>query len=365
MQGSSPESGRELLDEPLLSVQDLSVTFDTERGTLQALDGVDFTLDVGETLCLVGETGSGKTVACRSITRLIPEPPGSIEGSIRFDGFDLLDIGPEELRRIRGDRIAYVFQNPQNALDPMYTVGQQIVEAITLHEDVSETEARDRAIQLLDRVGIPSPAERFDEHPHTFSGGMKQRVALALALAPDPDILVADEPTTALDVTIQSDILSLLADLQEAEDLAILFVTHDLGVAARIADRVLVLYAGKAMEHGKVFDIYEDPAHPYTQALLQSVPGSAGPTRPITGSLPDPTEPPDGCRFHPRCPHAVDGCRSGEQPPMYPIGGDSHLVSCVFYGTPEDRPKQAPMEWMNVDGMAAESEDGNGVTDDD
>lgn len=337
------------MGEPLLEMTDLSVTFDTDRGHLQAVDGVDLSLDVGETLCLVGETGSGKTVACRSITRLVPEPPGTIEGSIRFAGFDLLDMAPGELQRIRGNRIAYVFQNPQNALDPMYSVGEQIVEAITLHEDVTEASARDRAIQLLDRVGIPGPAERFDEYPHTFSGGMKQRVALALALAPDPDILVADEPTTALDVTIQSDILSLLADLQAEEDLAILFVTHDLGVAARIADRILVLYAGRVMERGTVFDIYEDPAHPYTQALLESLPGSGGPARPIAGSLPDPTDPPDGCRFHPRCPHAVETCSSGGQPPLYPIDSTSHVASCVFYDEPNTRPIDVPMELMTDD----------------
>ncbi|MFB6266124.1 MAG: ABC transporter ATP-binding protein [Halodesulfurarchaeum sp.] len=335
------------MSEPLLEVRDLSVAFETDRGTLQAVDGVDFSLDAGETLGLVGETGSGKTVACRALSRLVPEPPGAVEGSVRFDGDDLLELAAGDLRTIRGRRIAYIFQNPQNALDPMYTVGEQIVEAITLHEDVTESRARDRAMKLLDRVGIPSPADRFDEYPHTFSGGMKQRVALAVALAPEPDILVADEPTTAVDVTIQSDLLSLLSDLQTEENLAIIFVTHDLGVAARVADRVLVLYAGKVMEHGDLFDIYERPAHPYTQALLRSVPGSEGPTSPIEGSLPDPTDPPDGCRFHPRCEYATESCRTGEQPPMYPIGTGSHVASCVFYGEPHDRPDDAPMEWMS------------------
>ena len=334
---------------PLLSVSDLAVTFETDRGVLQALDGIDFALEAGETLCLVGETGSGKTVACKSVTRLLPEPPGSIQGTVRFDGLDVLDRSGDELRSIRGARIGHVFQNPQSALDPVYSVGEQIVEAIRLHEDVSASAARKRAVALLDRVGIPDPAERFDEYPHQFSGGMKQRVALAIALAPDPDLLIADEPTTALDVTIQADILALLSELQAEREMAILFVTHDLGVAARIADRVLVLYAGKVMEHGDVYDIYENPAHPYTQALLDSVPGSGGGSSAIEGTLPDPTDPPDGCRFHPRCPYAEETCTVGRQPPLYPLSGDRHAVSCVYYAGPPDAPADAPTEWMTDD----------------
>ncbi|MCO8245543.1 ABC transporter ATP-binding protein [Haladaptatus sp. AB643] len=322
--------------DPLLSVDDLRVTFDTDRGVVHALDGVSFDVNRGETVCLVGESGSGKTVACESLTRLVPSPPARISGTVRFDGRDLLSAGTKTLNSIRGGRIAYVFQNPQDTLDPVYTVGRQLVEAIRLHRDVSRDAARRRAIELLDRVGIPNPAERFDEYPHEFSCGMKQRVVIAMALSCEPDLLVADEPTTALDVTTQSGILHLLKTLQAERDMAVLFVTHDLGVVAQVADRVVVLYAGKVMERGDVFDIFDRPAHPYTDALLDSVPRRGRTPKPIGGSLPDPTDPPDGCRFHPRCPHATDDCREGPQPPLQALEGDGHRVSCVYYDDDHD-----------------------------
>lgn len=321
---------------PLLSVDDLRVTFDTDRGLVRALDGVSFDVRRGETVCLVGESGSGKTVACESLTRLVPTPPARLSGTVTFDGDDLLSAGSGVLESIRGDRIAYVFQNPQDALDPVYTVGSQLVEAIRLHRDVPKKRARRRGVELLDRVGIPNPVERFDEYPHEFSGGMKQRVVIAMALSCEPDLLVADEPTTALDVTTQSGILHLLQTLQTERDMAVLFVTHDLGVVAQIADRVVVLYAGKVMECGDVFDIFDRPAHPYTSALLDSVPRRGSEPEPIGGSLPDPTDPPSGCRFHPRCPHAVKECRTNGQPPLRTVDDEGHEVSCVYYDDDHD-----------------------------
>ncbi|MFB6087188.1 MAG: ABC transporter ATP-binding protein, partial [Haloarculaceae archaeon] len=236
---------------PLLSVRDLRTVFHTDEGTVRAVDGVSFDVGRGETVCLVGESGSGKTVTGESITRLIRSPPGEVAGGeVRFDGRDLASLPEDDLRDLRGDRIAHVFQNPQGALNPVYTVGWQIVEAIRIHEDVSRAAARDRAVDLLDRVGIPEATRRFDDYPHEFSGGMKQRVALATALACNPDLLIADEPTTALDVTIQNQILSLLADLQDEFGMGVLLITHDLGVVAEVADRMVVMYAGKVMERG-------------------------------------------------------------------------------------------------------------------
>ncbi|WP_458207449.1 ABC transporter ATP-binding protein [Haladaptatus sp. NG-SE-30] len=321
---------------PLLSVSNLRTTFDIPRGIVKAVDDVSFDVRRGETVCLVGESGSGKTVACESITRLVPEPPGNIEdGQIDFDGRDLLECSPAELREIRGNRIAYVFQNPQNALDPVYTVGSQVVESIQYHQDVTDKVARRRAVELLERVGIPKAELRADDYPHEFSGGMRQRVVIAMALAGEPDLLIADEPTTALDVTIEAQILDLLADLQDERDMAILFVTHDLGVVAEIADRVVVMYAGKVMERSDVSDLFAQPAHPYTQALLDCLPGRGGMLQPIGGSMADPVSPPAGCRFHPRCPHAIDACAENGQPPLKGVSGNQQ-ASCVFHRQDHD-----------------------------
>ena len=316
---------------PLLAVEGLTTTFETDAGTLVAVDGIDFAVREGETVCLVGESGSGKTVATESITRLVKSPPGRIEGSVRFRGEELFDVSDERLRSVRGNEIAYVFQNPQNALNHCYTVGWQIVEAIRVHEDVPKSTARARAIGLLDRVGIANASSRFDDYPHEFSGGEKQRVMIAMALVGDPDLLVAYEPTTALDVTVQAQILGLFEELQDELDMGVLFVTHDLGVVAEIADRIVVMYAGKVMERGSVLDIFERPGHPYTRALLSCLPGRGNEIGGIDGSLPDPTAPPDGCRFAPRCEYAIEACRGGEQPSEIEIGPD-HRVSCVFYG---------------------------------
>ncbi|WP_158059104.1 ABC transporter ATP-binding protein [Halorussus halophilus] len=332
--------------EPLLSVRNLSIRFHTDEGVVHAVDGIDFEVGRGETVCLVGESGSGKTVTGESLTRLLKSPPAEIEGEVRFDGQNLLDLPESAMNDVRGDRIAHVFQNPQGALNPVYTVGWQVSEAIRLHRDVSKKLAREEAIDLLTRVGIPEAAARYDDYPHEFSGGQKQRVVVAMALAADPDLLVADEPTTALDVTIQSQILRLLADLKRELGMAVLLITHDLSVVAEVADRVVVMYAGKVMEQGDVYDLFETPAHPYTRALLACLPGRGVEFRGIGGRLPDPTDPPAGCRFHPRCPYAVAECESGEQPPLYTVrdeassnsgdDGDTHRVSCVYYDGSRD-----------------------------
>ena len=329
-------------DEPLLRVESLRTTFDTDAGELVAVDGVDFEVRAGETVCLVGESGSGKTVAVESITGLVDQPPGRIEGSVRFRGTELTDLPAEELRSHRGASIAYVFQNPQDALNHCYTVGWQVIEAVRVHEDVSKSAARARAIDLLDTVGLADPAGRMDAYPHQLSGGEKQRVMIAMALVTEPDLLVADEPTTALDVTVQAGILRLLDDLQAEYGMGVLFVTHDLATVSRIADRVVVLYAGKVMERGGVFDVFERPAHPYTRALLACLPGAGGVDAAggaarggIGGSLPDPTDPPDGCRFAPRCDHAVASCSVGDQPPAVELA-EGHAVSCVHYDAGDD-----------------------------
>ncbi|MCU4972646.1 ABC transporter ATP-binding protein [Halobacteria archaeon AArc-m2/3/4] len=329
-------------DDPLLSIRDLRTYFHTDDGTVKAVDGVSFDVDRGETVCIVGESGSGKSVTSESITQLIPMPPGEIAGEVIFDGTDVTTLSDDELRDLRGGRIGHVFQNPQGALNPVYTVGYQIREAIDAHQDLTKRESRQKAVSLLDSVGIPEAGNRVDDYPHEFSGGMKQRVVIAIALACEPDLLIADEPTTALDVTIEAQILDLFRDLQAAFDTSIIFITHDLGVVAEVADRVVVMYAGKVMETGTGEQIFENPAHPYTRALLECLPGQPGGLEPIPGSLPSPINPPSGCRFHPRCEYAREACRIGEQPPLYGFDGDDddtgdsdgdgdHRVSCIHY----------------------------------
>jgi len=316
--------------EPLLAVENLRTTFDTEDGTLLAVDGVDFTVHEGETVCIVGESGSGKTVATESLTRLVGSPRSRTDGSVRFRGRDLLSMSEAELRGVRGNEVAHIFQNPQEAMNHCFTVGWQVVEALQTHQDVPDDEARARAVELLDRVGIANASARFDDYPHEFSGGQKQRAMIAMALVGNPDLLIADEPTTALDVTVQAQILDLLAELQAEYGMGLLLVTHDLGVVAEVADRIVVMYAGKVMERGGVFDIFERPAHPYTQALMRCLPGRSGESGGIEGSLPDPTDPPDGCRFAPRCAHAVGECETGGQPEAVAFEPD-HDVSCIYY----------------------------------
>ncbi|GAA0659824.1 ABC transporter ATP-binding protein [Salarchaeum japonicum] len=321
------------MSDPLLSVEDLKTHFHTEDGTAYAVDGVSFDVKQGETVAIVGESGSGKTVTSESITKILDMPPGEIvEGTVTFDGMDLTSMTGKELQKIRGNRISHIFQNPQNGLNPVYKVGRQIGETLRIHRsDMSKKEVRRRVIELLDETGIPEASARVDDYPHEFSGGMKQRVLIAMALACDPDLLIADEPTTALDVTIQAQILRLLEDIQEEMGMSIIFVTHDLGVVSEIADRVVVMYSGKVMETGTVEEVFQNPSHPYTNALIECLPGRGRSMNRIPGALPSVTNPPEGCRFHPRCEFATEDCRTGDQPPRHTIEG-SHDASCVYYG---------------------------------
>jgi peptide/nickel transport system ATP-binding protein len=326
--------------DPLLSVENLKTHFHTEEGTARAVDGVSFDVNHGETVAIVGESGSGKTVTSESITKIIDMPPGEIvEGTVRFDGEDLTPLSDKELQKIRGERISHIFQNPQNGLNPVYKVGRQIGEVLRIHNEdgLSKQEIREKVVDLLDRTGIPEASSRVDDYPHEFSGGMKQRVLIAMALARDPDLLIADEPTTALDVTIQAQILRLLEELQEDLGMSIIFVTHDLAVVSEIADRVVVMYAGKVMEKGTVKSVFENPSHPYTQALIECLPGRGDSMKRIDGSLPSVTNPPEGCRFNPRCEYAKDGCAAGDQPELYSLDREnSHEASCIYYGPSHD-----------------------------
>jgi len=316
----------------LLDVSDLRTHIDADRGTVHAVDGVSFAVDRGEAVCLVGESGSGKSVTCESLTGIVPQPPAEIvSGDVAFDGIDLRAEGAD-LRAVRGDRIGHVFQNPQHALDPVYSVGEQLIEAITAHGDPGGRAARERAIDLLREVGIPRANVRIDDYPHEFSGGMAQRVAIAISLAGDPDLLIADEPTTAVDVTVQARLIELLRDLLD-EGMALLLITHDLRVVASLADRVLVMFGGTIVERGPIAEVFENPAHPYTQALFDSYDGFGQlPDRPSRHDLPT-----DGCRFRAECPHAVEACADGPQPPFHAVDGDSsHAASCVYYGEGRD-----------------------------
>ena len=299
------------MSEPLLRVEDLRTHFFTEEGVVRAVDGVSFEVRAGETLAVVGESGSGKSVTSLSILRLIASPPGRIvSGSIWFRGRDLLELSNEEMRRVRGREISMIFQEPMTSLNPVYTCGDQIMETLIVHEKMDRRAARDRAIDLLRTVGIPSPEQRVDEYPHQMSGGMRQRVMIAMALACRPAILIADEPTTALDVTIQAQILDLLKRLQAEMGMAVILITHDLGVVAETADRVVVMYAGQVVESSDVRSAFRRTHHPYTAGLLRSLPrlGRREPLRVIPGTVPNPAAFPPGCRFEPRCPVAEPRC---------------------------------------------------------
>jgi peptide/nickel transport system ATP-binding protein len=300
------------MSEPLLSVRELLVGFATEGGLLKAVDGVSFDLAPGEVLAVVGESGSGKSVAAQTILGLTRSPNARIEGSVRMSGEELLEASEAELRRYRGERIGMVFQDPMTSLNPVYRVGEQIVEAIRAHRRVGRDEARRRAIELLDSVGIADAGRRVEDYPHQLSGGMRQRAMIAMALALEPDVLIADEPTTAIDVTIQAQILALIERLNRERDLATILITHDLGVVAEVADRVLVMYAGRVVEEGTLDEIFYDPQHPYTWGLLGSLTRIDRP-RPrrlpqIRGAPPSLLGMPPGCAFRPRCPHAFERC---------------------------------------------------------
>jgi oligopeptide/dipeptide ABC transporter ATP-binding protein len=309
---------------PLLEVRNLRTWFTSEAGTARAVDGVSFHVDPGETLGVVGESGCGKTVTSLSVMGLIPTPPGRIvEGSsLRFRGVELTTLPPREFRKLRGNAMAMIFQEPMTSLNPVYTVGDQIVEALRLHRKLGRREARERGVAALREVGIPEPEQRFDEHPHQLSGGMRQRVMIAMSLACEPDLLIADEPTTALDVTIQAQILDLLAELRTRRGMAMLLITHDLGVVAEVCDRVLVMYAGQVVESGTVEEIFDAPRHPYTRGLLASLPrleDRGRRLRPIEGTVPSPLAWPGGCRFRARCIHAWERC-AAEPPPLFAAG---------------------------------------------
>ena len=314
----------------LLSVEDLKVYFRSDNELARAVDGVSFDVRREETVCLVGESGCGKTVTALSILGLIPRPPGEIAGGrILFNSRNLLDSTEEQLQKIRGNHIAMVFQEPLTSLNPVFTVGDQIKEAIRIHENTAANQLEARCVDLLQSVGIPSPQDRINDYPHQLSGGQRQRVMIAMALACDPDLVIADEPTTALDVTVQAQILKLFAKLQKTLSMSVLYITHDLGVVTKVADRVCVMYAGIIVEQGAKSAIFNTPRHPYTQALLASVPRRSKRGQrlfSITGSVPNPAYKPDGCPFHPRCPQAIAQCR--EQFPKMCNYGDGHLARC-------------------------------------
>ncbi|MFW6250503.1 MAG: ABC transporter ATP-binding protein [Alkalispirochaetaceae bacterium] len=341
----------------LVEIRNLETSFKTEGGSVRAVDDVSLTIESGEVVGLVGESGCGKTATSLSILQLLPTPPASIDGGeIWFDGRDLLKITPEALRRIRGNEIAMIFQEPMTSLNPVFTIGNQLIEAIELHQRLSGRAARERAIEMLRLVGIPRAEEVIDEYPHRFSGGMRQRAMIAMALSCNPKLLIADEPTTALDVTIQAQILELMQELKERIDTAILFITHDLSVIAEMADRVVVMYAGKVVEEADVKTLFHNPAHPYTQGLIGSRPTIEGEQERllyIPGNVPNPLEMPGGCPFHPRCPHAMSICVNEMPGPRTLEGGQT--VRCWLHEklTPEQSEKLWPAKSEAAEGSTA------------
>jgi peptide/nickel transport system ATP-binding protein len=325
-------------DAPLLDVRDLHVSFRTEEGLVRAVDGVSFTLGRGEVLGIVGESGSGKSVTAMTLMRLIRDPNAVFSGQVLFNGRDLMQLSAWDMQRVRGAQIAMIFQDPMTSLNPVYGVGWQIEEQIRAHEKLSRRQARNRAIELLGAVGIPNPRARIDDYPHQFSGGMRQRVMIAMGLSCNPDLLIADEPTTALDVTIQAQILELIARLQEDFGSAVLLITHDMGVVAEVADRVNVMYAGRIVERAAVRELFGRPQHPYTWGLLGSISRLDRPRqarlKAIAGQPPSLLALPSGCSFRPRCPHAFDRC-AVEDPALLERVGNGHFDACLL--TPEQK----------------------------
>jgi oligopeptide/dipeptide ABC transporter ATP-binding protein len=320
----------------LLEVKNLRTQFVTRAGVVRAVDGVSFHLDEGELLGLVGESGCGKSITAMSLMRLVGPPGKVVGGEIWFEGENLLAASEERMREIRGDDIAMIFQDPMTSLNPVYTVGEQIAEALRLHRGLSRRQAREAAVEAMREVSIPDPARRADDYPHRLSGGMRQRVMIAMALACDPKLLIADEPTTALDVTIQAQILELIDELRRTRNLAVLLITHDLGVVAEVADRVAVMYTGRIVEESPVGELFARPKHPYTEGLLRSVPklteahvAKAERLSTIEGTVPKPTNLPEGCHFAPRCPHRMPRCTEGDIP-LYQLDGGV-AVRCVLY----------------------------------
>ena len=318
----------------ILDIKDLVIHYETDDGTVEAVNGLDIQLEYGKTLGLVGETGSGKTTTALSILRLVPDPPGVIKnGSITLDGKDILNLPQKDLESIRGNLVSMIFQDPMTSLNPVLTVGEQIAEVIGLHENISEKDAADKAGQMLEVVGIPK--ERYGEYPHQFSGGTKQRVVIAMALACNPKLLIADEPTTALDVTIQAQVLETMKELREKFGSAMIMITHDLGIIAEVCDEVSVVYAGQIVEHGTLEDVFEHTLHPYTEGLFGSLPNieeRRHRLQPIPGLMPDPTDLPKGCCFAPRCKYCTEACTKA-RPEMKWVS-DTHYVRCSRYDEP-------------------------------
>ncbi|MFE3768484.1 ABC transporter ATP-binding protein [Streptomyces sp. NPDC059122] len=321
------------LAEPLLDVQDLRVEFRTRDGVAKAVNGVSYTVAAGQTLAVLGESGSGKSVTAQAVMGILDTPPGFVTGGrILFQGRDLLTLGKEERRRIRGAKMAMIFQDALSALNPVLSVGAQLGEMFRVHSGASRKDARDRAVALMERVGIPAARARVGDYPHQFSGGMRQRIMIAMALALEPDLIIADEPTTALDVTVQAQVMDLLAELRREYRMGLILITHDLGVVADVADTIAVMYAGRVVETASVHQLYKAPAHPYTRALLESVPrlGHKGQQlHAIKGLPPNLTAVPPGCAFHPRCPLARDICRT-DRPPLYDAG-PGRASACHFW----------------------------------
>ncbi len=315
----------------LLNIENLAINYITDDGTVKAVNGIDIKLNKGETLGLVGETGAGKTTTALGIMRLVPNPPGKIvEGKIEFEGRDLLEVEEEEMRMIRGNKISMIFQDPMTSLNPVMTVGEQISEVIEIHQDLNRQDAMKKAEEMLELVGISKT--RSNNYPHQFSGGMKQRVIIAISLACNPQLLIADEPTTALDVTIQAQVLDLMNDLKEEFHTAMILITHDLGVVSEVCDKVAIMYAGEIIESATLKQLFENPKHPYTLGLFGSIPNleeESDRLKPIKGLMPDPTNLPTGCKFHPRCPYSTDLC-SKQHPKAIEIE-ESHRVKCLIY----------------------------------
>lgn len=312
----------------LLSINNLVVEYVADKKVVKAVNGISLQLNRGETLGLVGETGAGKTTIAKAVMRILPDPPAKIRnGEILFEGKDIMKLSEHKMRGIRGNKISMIFQDPMTALNPIMTVGKQIAETIGLHEKMSRAEAEIRAVKMLEMVGIPG--ERFSEYPHQFSGGMKQRVVIAMALACQPELLLADEPTTALDVTIQAQVLEMMDNLKTELNTSVLLITHDLGVVAEMCDKVAIVYSGEIVEYGTTADVFNRPSHPYTKGLFDSLPkldSKEKRLKPIKGMMPDPTELPDGCKFYERCPYAVDACKAEKQRDMEL--GNGHCVKC-------------------------------------
>ena len=326
---------------PLLEVKNLKTYFYSPETVIPAVDGVSFSVDKGETLCIVGESGCGKSVTSLSIMRLVPTPPGRfVAGEILFEGKDLLKKTESEMCSIRGNSISMIYQEPMTSLNPVFTIGMQIAEAIRIHQGVSKKEAEEKAVKMLSLVGISDPESRMREYPHQLSGGMRQRVMIAMGLCCEPKLLIADEPTTALDVTIQAQILDLMRRLKDELGMTILFITHDLGVVAEMAQRVIVMYGGRVIEEAPVQDLFQTPRHPYTKGLLACIPKMEDERETldvIKGMVPSPSDFPKGCRFHPRCPYAKDRCRQGN-PPLHTIGNTK--VTCYFPLGDDGLPKE-------------------------